>query len=212
MENTQTQKIILKILFGFTAIYAILMFVSVLWTLYGPIPGMRFKAVVDLDGDGKEPGIYLRYNRYFLSPYISRAYLIQPVVNLPPELAQAERQVTCTYKIALGNNDDKRALDGSGCVASDLTEFNNLISSDIAITHVRSLPEVREFIVAVEKQSSNRRVSYRIDESTNIEYYTVIVAETDDTKETIWKRFLVNKKSAQILVEDPLTGEFELYK
>ena len=132
-------------------------------------------------------------------------------MNLPPELAQAEKQVTCTYKIAIGKKDDKRVLDGSSCVASDFTEFDNLISSDTAISHVSNLPEVQEFIAAVEKGSSDRRVSYRIDETGDSEYYIVVVAETDDTKETVWKRFFVNKKNAQILLENSLTGELESY-
>ncbi len=86
------------------------------------------------------------------------------------------------------------------------------VSSEQAIEEIRRLPEVQEFVVDVEKKYSERRVSYRSVDSTDNEHYIVTVAETDDIKETVWKRFFVNKKSAQIFFENTLTGEFESYK
>ncbi len=85
------------------------------------------------------------------------------------------------------------------------------VSPEQAVEEIRRLPEVQKFVADVEKKSSERRVSYRSVDSTDNEHYIVIVAETDDTKETVWKRFFVNKKNAQILLENSLTGELESY-
>lgn len=85
------------------------------------------------------------------------------------------------------------------------------ISENTAITHVRTLPEVQEFIATVEgKYKDNRRVSFRVDEA-NKEYYLVTVAESDEIKETTWKIFQVKKDGSEILVVNSVTGELEKY-
>ncbi len=84
------------------------------------------------------------------------------------------------------------------------------ISEDTAITRVRTLPEVQEFIAAVEdKYKDNRHVSFQVDEADNKEYFSVIVAETDDIKKTTWKIFQVKKDGSEILVINSVTGELE---
>lgn len=82
-------------------------------------------------------------------------------------------------------------------------------SSDLLVEQISVLPMVQEFTHAVEaKHNGDRHISYRIERTEPNGGAIVVVAETDTTKETVWKRFLV-KTDGSILVENSLIGEFE---
>ena len=87
-----------------------------------------------------------------------------------------------------------------------------MISQDRAIDQVRLLPEVQGFVTVVEAAHKDmRRVSYRVEKTTDGQSYIVTVAESDDAKETAWKRFHVKTDGSEILVENNVTGELEPY-
>lgn len=197
--NTRTKKFI-KFIFIVSLLQGILMLLATAWTLYGPIPGTRFEAVVELSDKG---AVKLRHNRYFISPVFLNANLSISVQNLPDPLSEPGTRVQCAYHVLERNIHGATLLDGRDCT---------IISIDASIDLVRALPVVQEFARQIETSSSGRRISYRIETLSVDDQVVVVVAETDDTKETVWKRFLVNKKSAQILVENSLTGEVESYK
>lgn len=179
--------------------YCALMLLAIVWTWYGPISGTSFEAVIEANSKGT---LSLRHNRYFLSPYFVKASLAIPVRNLPPSLDQSGIRVECPYRVLERDKYQATVLDGADCVAIEPRD-----TATTKIEAVRTLPMVQEFIKDVEEAKNGRRVSFRIEDAELAKDEVVVVSETDDNKETVWRRFLVQGQT--VTVENPLTGEFE---
>lgn len=199
MEFNLRKEKFVRVIVTASLIYCVLMLLTIVWTWYGPIPGTRFEAIVETNSRGT---LSLRHNRYFLSPDFVKAGLAIPVRNLPPSLGQSGVQVECPYRVLERDRYQATVLDGADCTAIEPRD-----TATTKIEAVRTLPMVQEFIKDVEEAKNGRRVSFRIEEAELVKDEVVVVSETDDTKETVWRRFLVQGQT--ITVENPLTGEFE---
>lgn len=211
MSYTYTQNKLIKIIVGVTIIYCVLMAAAIAWTLYGPIPGIGFEAVVEIN---EKSGTRLRHNRYFLSPYFSNASLAIPVRNLPAQLARNGMRVVCSYRTVERDKFRNAVLDGADCkaIGDSYQQSNSMISQDTAIDQVRFLPEVQAFVAAVEAAHKDlRRVNYRVEDELRDGFYVVVVSESDEEKDTPWKLFHVKVDGSEILVENSVTGELEPY-
>ena len=212
MENSQRERNMVKIIGIVTGIYCVLMLGAVLWTMYGPFTGTNFTAVVEIKANN-EP--HLLHERYFLSPYFVHASLSISVRNLPTNLLKNGQPVECPYRVLERTKFGSSVLEGKDCRAvgnyqSAPESPSTRISEDMAITYVRSYPAVQAFIREIEDTyKDNRRVSFKVTETPDKQYFIVTVAESDDINETPWNQYQVKKDGSEILVVNTLTSELQ---